>query len=292
MEENRTLVANADAAENAATSKEEEKKPKVTIDIDPVEFSGEAETLFMNSKKLRERINAIFREIFVDYFDCSIQMNVGNSIDAVNQTVALGGIYVDLIFAEKDAPGFHALKRRVSEETKKAPLFDRLESVAGTLNARFYDIDPDVLEALSEFMPVIGTKKTISTDQWYRHISEDSNRKPMNYAPAWINIGGSPHVVITGFPIELMLKKIFGDMDDQKNKYDYSCVVKCTALDGDTIFQITRISYATVRKLYELVGINPDYTMPMYMNLMNYNPNGFGPNGFGPNGFMPNNTQA
>lgn len=276
MEDNKiTLEQNEELKANTST---EEKKEPATILNEPSIFESDATVQFMTGAQLREKINTMFRSVFVDYEGCRLQINDNLKPDVIVRSLPVGSIYVDLIFRENEASGFHMLKRR--SETKGSSMLSRLNHTIGGDSARAYVLDEDGLESLEEFLPGFNKKnrKKVTMDAWRRRIFE-SQVSPANGAFGQGFYGASYiDVAVLGFPIESMLKKIFGD-ENNGDHFDYACQLMRETLNKDVIVQITQMKTSTVNKLYNMIGIDR-YSMTTFSGANFYQPMN-GPAGFG-----------
>lgn len=263
MEENKTLIGTPN--ENGKAP-ETEEKPKSRVNVKTIEFESDAETTFMNGAMLREKIDSMFRSIWADYDCCRLQINDTLKPDIINKTIPVNAIYVDLLFRENDAGGFKALHRR--SESKGSRTLDKLEYTLGGMSSRAYTIDPDVLEALEEFLPQnLGSKnkKKMTTDDWMRRVFESGVTTPAGVYPYGYSGGNFIEVAILGFPVEMMLKKIYGEKSEDGDAYDYSCRLMRSTIDGrDLVLQITQMRTATVNKLYNVIGMNNRMSQQFY----------------------------
>ena len=236
MEENKNLVSNTNNDKNTNA------QDKVTFTVEPVQFDQDSANTYTTGAKLRERIDGMFRSVFADYHTCTLQVNNGPVPDIITRTIANNGIYVNLLFRENDAPGFHVLKRR--SETKG--------------NRKL-----DALEGLEEFLPQSGgkNKNAMSVEQWLQtRIVEEPATPPTGiypvgmYGPSFIN------VAVIGFPVELMLKKLYGEKNEDGETLDYACHLMRLTASGDMLLEMTQIKTKVVQKLYNMIGIaQPGY---------------------------------
>lgn len=257
MEENKNLVGNNNTNSNENVNTQD----KVTFTVEPVQFEQDSANTYTTGAKLRERIDGMFRSVFADYHTCTLQVNNGPVPDIITRTIASNGIYVNLMFRENDAPGFHVLKRR--SETKGNRKLDALEYALGGQCSRLYIPDADALEGLEEFLPQTSgkNKKSMSVEQWLQtRIIEEPATPPTGmypvgmYGPSFIN------TVIIGFPIELMLKKLYGEKNEDGETLDYACHLMRLTASGDMLLEMTQIKTKVVQKLYNMIGIaQPQY---------------------------------
>ena len=242
----------------------EEEEAKIEIKCEPAEFENDASATFITGNMLREKIDDLFRSMFIDYFGCTLQINNGTNVpDVVGHTIQGGGIYVDLTFRESTAKGFHALKRR-SEMKTKGSLLSALEHTIGQGATQAYVIDEDAGEALATLVPKPFNNKKVNWD--IRKFERVSNMYNNGFMPYGFNGGSTIEVVLVGFPLETILKLIYGGKD-AKDTYDYGCTIICDTGTRDKLFQITRLKSATVDKLYRLLDRDGSYrTMGYYGN--------------------------
>ena len=251
----------------------EAKVEPTKIENDPIAFDVDASTMFCNSYQLQEKIDAMFKAVFVDYTGCEIKVNDGTGIlpDAVSRSVVPGGLYVNLYFRENTNDGFHILHRRGTGD--KSSMLSKLERVYGTNNHRAYELDADALEALEEFMP-----KRPNNNQkikWDARCYETQAAVQQGMLPPGFNGAQFIYVELVGFPIELILKKLFGGKDENGKLVDYGCHIMRSTIDGRAlVFQISKMSEATLEKLYSVVGVSqynfasnvPYFSYPNFTN--------------------------
>lgn len=270
MEENKNLVG-TNSPESEPTETE-----KVTFNVEPVEFEQDSANTYTTGAKLRERIDGMFRAVFADYYTCSLQVNNGPVPDIITRTIASNGIYVNLMFRENDAPGFHVLKRR--SESKGNRKLDALEYALGGQCSRLYLPDSDALEGLEEFLPKMTSSKNnkkMSVEQWLQTRIIEEPATPPNgmypvgmYGPSFINVS------IVGFPVELMLKKLYGDKNEDGETMDYACHLMRLTATGDMLLEMTQLKTKVVQKLYNMIGINqPNYGYGNYNSPYLFNGN-------------------
>ena len=256
MEENKTLVGTTNTETTAPAAEEKtEEKPRVELTVEPNEFDDDAAVIFLTGSQLREKINAMFRSVFADFDSCTLNINTANTIDVVSRSLLPNAMYVDLHFRETDVQGFHMLKRR--SETKTSSLLSRVNYTIGQTSSWAYVENEDGLEALEEFLPGFNPKnrKKVTVDQWNRRIFETNMTPNMNAYMYGINGGSFIDVNISGFPIENILKKIYGGKKDGEF-FDYSCMLLRTTMNQDVILQVTQLQSSVVNKLSSMVGIN------------------------------------
>ena len=269
---NATLVGTMEEKEAPANNATEEKKeePRASINVEPSDFDEDAGVVFLTGTQLREKINAMFRAVFADFDSCSLHFNNGNAIDVVTNTIGANMMYADLHFRETTVDGFHMLKHR--SETKGSSLLSRINYTIGQNNSRAYTLNEDGLEALEEFLPGFNPKnrKKVTLDQWNRRVFETN----MAAAPGMLGYGmyggNAIDVVITGFPIESILKKIYGAKKDSEF-FDYACYMMRTTMNRDIILQITQLKASVVNKLSSMVGIPNMYNYGVSSNMYTYN---------------------
>lgn len=236
-----------------ANTPEEEKEP-AHIEIETIAFEKDAVTCFMNGRQLCEKINSMFRGVFADYSHCELRMNNGNVPDIVRATIPANGLYVNLVFRETNVEGQHMLKRRADH--KGTRLLDKMEFTFGKLSNHAYTLDEDSTESLEEFLPQMFIKSTKKID-WANRTFESFINPPAGVLPYGFNGGGYIEVTMHGFPVELLLKKIYGATGENGEKYDYGChMMRSTADGADMVLQITQLNAATVNKLYSAIGMD------------------------------------
>ena len=231
-----------------------EETPKTKIENDPIAFDVDVPTMFCNSYQLMEKIDAMFKAVFADYACCEIRVNNGADVnpDTISRSVLPGGLYVNLFFRENENDGFHVLHRRGTGD--KSSMLSRLEHVWGSNNHRAYELDPDALEALEEFMPKRPNNQKVKWDSRYY---ENQANAQQNMLPYGYNAAQFIYGELVGFPIELILKKLFGDKDDNGDPVDYGCHIMRSTIDGRAlVFQISKMSKASAEKLGSVVGMN------------------------------------
>lgn len=268
--EEKNLVANKIPEEKEAEIE------KVTFNVEPIQFEQDGANTYTTGTKLRERIDGMFRSVFADYHTCTLQVNNGPVPDIITRTIAPNSIYVNLLFRENDAGGFHMLKRRST--TRGSRKLDALEYALGGQCSRIYLPDADALEGLEEFLPQVGSngknKKTMSVEQWLQtRIIEEPAGAPAGVYPVGMYGASFINVSIIGFPVELMLKKIYGDKNEDGESLDYACHLMRLTASGDMLLEMTQVKKKVVQKLYNMIGIPQpygvnNYNMPyLYNNL-------------------------
>ena len=261
MEENKTLVGqNVEATNQAEPEKKNEgEREPITFDVEPIQFESDAGTFYANTVQLREKIDGMFRSVYTDYEGCRIDFNDGMKPEIINRSIPVGCVYVDLVFREKGAEGFHMLERR--SKVKGKSRFDQLEFTLGGMNNRAYTLMPDSVEALEEFLPTpMGNpknRKKLTVDQWVQQRTIES---PVTSPAGSLMYGYTSSsfidVSIIGFPIENFLRKLYGVKDADGKMYEYACHLLRRTWDGkDLVLQITRMDMAVVNKLYTIVGV-------------------------------------
>lgn len=259
-----------------ATTPEEEKKEPAHIEIETIAFEKDAVTCFMNGRQLCEKINSMFRAVFADFSYCELRMNNGPVPDIVKNTIPANNMYVNLVFRENSADGQHMLKRRADH--KGSRLLDKCEFAFGRLSNHAYTLDEDSAESLEEFLPQMFMKNNKKVD-WNVRMFERYVPSPNGMYPNGFNGGSYIEVVLYGFPVELLLKKMYGDTGENGEKYDYGCFMMrytadfaskmqysaangmqfnaVEAADGaNMVLQITQLNAATVNKLYSIIGLD------------------------------------
>jgi len=231
------------------------EKDKMTIDLDPIKFEADAETMFINGAQLTEKISAMFKAVFADFVGCQIVTNNPGiaAPEIVNRTIAPGAMYVNLSFAENSSKdGYHVLKRR--SETKGTKMISRLNFVNGGMSNRMYTIDDGAKEALEEFLPTQFNKnKKPDFDARYVELVNSAPAGFMNYG---FNGGSMTECKLFGFPIELLLKKIYGAKDSEGHDLEYGCNLIRMTVDGrDSVLQVTQLKSSTVNKLFNIMGM-------------------------------------
>ena len=269
MEDNNKKVEEVNTKAETEKPAEEEVEIKCT----PLKFDDDATAMFITGNLLREKIDDLFRSMFIDYVGSILQINDGMNVpDVVNRTIQRGGIYVDLMFRENTAKGFHALKRRRSERT--GGLLDAIENTIGRSASQAYLINEDAGAALGSLLPKpfgYAANKEQKINWELRKFERMSNPYGNGFMPYGFNINGTAEVILVGFPLETILKVIYGKKDDN-GEYDYGCTIICDTGNRDKLFQITKLKGATVEKLYRLLNRDASYrTMGYYGNpMVNY----------------------
>lgn len=249
MEDNKNVLT--PETEEVSNTKAEPEKQKASIDIQPIKFDADAVTMYLNGMQLREKIDSMFKAVFADYIGCKLNMNVGQVPDVVARTLPASAIYVDLVFSENTKDGYHVLKRR--SETKGSSMLSRANFVMGGLSSRTYAFDEDAMESLEEFIPRFNSNKKID---WYQRSNEVVNGAPMGFLGYGYNGGTTTEVNVLGFPVEPLLKKIYGAQDDEGHDMEYGCHMIRSTIDGrDLVLQVTQLKTATVSKLYSVMGM-------------------------------------
>lgn len=249
------------------TTEETAETEKVTFNVEPVQFEQDGASTYTTGTKLRERIDGMFRSVFADYHTCTLQVNNGPVPDIITRTIATNGIYVNLLFRENDAAGFHVLKRRSAVKGNRK--LDALEYALGGQCSRMYLPDADALEGLEEFLPQVSggkNKKAMSTEQWLQtRIIEEAATAPTGMYPVGMYGANYINVSVIGFPIELMLKKIYGEKNEDGEVMDYACHLMRLTASGDMLLEITQMKTKVVQKLYNMVGIPQSYGYSNYV---------------------------
>ena len=271
MEENKNVTLVGEVGETKEAPDTTEETPRVEINAEPIDFDEDAGVVFLTGTQLREKINAMFRAVFADFDSCSLHFNNGNAIDVVTNTIGANAMYVDLHFRETTVDGFHMLKHR--SETKGSSLLSRINYTIGEGNTRAYTLNEDGLEALEEFLPGFNPKnrKKVTLDQWNRRIFEAN----LATAPGMLGYGmyggNAIDVVVSGFPIEPILKKIYGAKKDG-DYFDYACYMMRMTSNRDIILQVTQLKTSVLNKLSAMVGIPNMYNYGVSTNMYTYNP--------------------
>lgn len=265
MDDNKKINNNEVDTETTVDTNKTAENDVAKIECEPIQFEEDASATFITGNMIREKIDDLFRTMFVDYFGCSLQINDGRNVpEIVNRTIQSGGIFVNLTFRENSAKGFHALKHR--SEMKSKGLLSALEHTIGKDASQAYVIDDDAGDALASLIPKPFNSKKVNWEM--RKIEQVSNQYGNGFMPYGFNGGSTIEVILVGFPLETILKVIYGGKDD-KDTYDYGCTIICDTGTRDKLFQITKLKSATVNKLYRLLDRDANYrNMGYYGNPM------------------------
>lgn len=195
------------------------KTEDIKLDIEPIEFPGQARCLYVDTKKLEKEIGALFAPVFPDFSGCKIHINdgSGNKMPIINQTIAQGCLYVDLFFEEsnRNAPdGEKNLTRR--NESKGTGMLARINHTFGTRSPSVYSVTEWTLKLLKDFVPLNKNPR------WAERVTETV------YA-ANVPTGRERIMVqISGLSLDAIVMAMYGtevtNENGIKTKYDYQIV--------------------------------------------------------------------
>lgn len=270
------------------TKAEDEENYDVSLDIDPIPFDDDAVTMFCSTRQLRDQIDRIFHGMFVDYVGCEIMVNTGFQVPKIIETtIPVGGLYVNLLFGpQPDANGYHVL---IAKQTSnpKMPMYNRVTTTLGVApsDVHAYRVDETAAIGLTEILPapyngIFNKKAKKNPSEIYNRYYEDQVSQQNYMQMQGFNPANRIICRIIGFPMELVLKKIYGGQDEDQTQIDYGVHIIRDLGPVDHLLQITRMKQSTVSKIYRAmsscgvampnmnIGANAYYGNPMVNSMM------------------------
>lgn len=249
------------AEKTKSNNEKEETREKFKILVnEPSPFVATTATKLMSSSSVCELINCLFKPVFSDFIGSSIQVNSNGAAaqvmanipvypnpEGIVPDVPLNAFYATLYFADRgsNAAGVKTLRNitEASKETGKLSIGQRyMQMNKSALLTKTYEISDETKEAIEEFM-YVNPYTGIGKGFWDQHIIEYGE----SVGTPW-NPKVTANVKITGLNINAIIAKIFGEQNEEGEKYNYLITPNIPASDmpinKNVIFQISRMEMA------------------------------------------------
>lgn len=235
-------MSNNAAATDAKVNK---KNPEFKIKVEPINFDCNTKTCYTNTVEVCETIDAMFSEVFHDYYGCKISINSGNMVGPVNREVPPNALYVSLYFKDRGNANGSAVKNIVRRNAEKPVNQYRALRMISTASGRMYDVTPDTTAALDEFRFFSGRR----LDNWDCFITETVNS--FGY--------GMPSeeglVCITGLSLDAIINKIYGNRtEDGIFQYQVNVVQLLLNSRDEYVLHIVQLDVNRLEQLRRSLG--------------------------------------
>lgn len=207
----------------------ENKNEKLRISLEtPLTFDAVTKSKFMSPQDLCKMANNLFKNVFVDYVGCNININTVasnagavqfTSIDGMVRDVPQNAYYMNLFFqdtgidADPDSGMYNGLNKlhpdaRKNTRSGLAQAFDQFVEIRS--NPRQYALTAEAKELLEDFMFRDPFQQKLPKDFWSFHVSE--YQQTSGYFGAITR--PSIHVKINGIDINKVVNHIYAKLVD------------------------------------------------------------------------------
>ena len=195
------------------------RKPMYLEIVEPEKFDSIANTTFETTQRLAKRINKLFTTAFADYHGSVVYSTAGNGNVGVNQQFAVELHFKPLTIGSiaPDDQRVRAFKPIDEVQGNKSNVLLGVKSIYNNFRATAkFQLTEEAAEILSEFM-LPGLKVDPFKPSTYDPVKAEYVDTPQ--------YGQSPIMVkITGLDLIRLIKKIYGNKNENGNRVDYGII--------------------------------------------------------------------
>lgn len=226
-----------------------EKREKVTLNVEPAAFPGTMKTALTTTNALVKAIYAMFQGVNNDFEGCTLEPNRAN-----------GQLELTLYFTDKPMVGGNKIKNvtNVVNNDPTASPMERIRAVNVRNSNRLFDLTDDTKDILEDF--IFGPRN--QKINWKQHLIEKTDRGQVGYRV---------YVAVVGIDISKVLKKLYGAVNEEGERVDYQLNI-ITPINSNFaqsvqnyLISIIQLNNKSVEKLCSEIGVNANTgSIPMF----------------------------